>query len=458
MPENKPKRDGFIEVGTSGLKRYSGYINEEFLPELQGQRGIRVYREMWENSPVIGAMMRAITLLARAAEKRVDPGGESTEDERAAELVLTGLDDMSQSWDDTLCEILSMLPMGFSWHEIIYKFRRGEDREPGKSSQYDDGLLGWRKLPIRSQDSLDRWDVDDEGGLQGFIQRAPPKYEEVNIPIAKSLLFRPEIYKNNPEGHSVIRCAYRPYYMVRRIEEIEGIGIERELNGYPVAKIPGSVIQDNGTAYTQWQDMVTNIRVDEQEQHGAVIPSDVDENGNPLYTLELLSTGGRRGIDTTAVIDRYNRLMAMTVLEDFLFVGQGSTGTQALVGARIPLFLTAMDGWLGQVASVFNRHGIPRLLAANNIRVDQPDPAILAEALGKLSAAGFNLAGDERVEQWVRDQVDLPEMTDEDLEMMAEAREQRREDDQTAGQDELRRQAEELMAQRGNTEGEEDAE
>ena len=39
------------EVGTTGLRRTSGTIWEEFLVNLRGLKGTRVYREMADNDP-----------------------------------------------------------------------------------------------------------------------------------------------------------------------------------------------------------------------------------------------------------------------------------------------------------------------------------------------------------------------------------------------------------------------
>ena len=37
---------GMKEYGSIGQRRYAGMFSEEFLRELQGKRGIEVYREM----------------------------------------------------------------------------------------------------------------------------------------------------------------------------------------------------------------------------------------------------------------------------------------------------------------------------------------------------------------------------------------------------------------------------
>ena len=67
----------YSEVGASGLVQYGGYIREEFLTELQGQRGARTYAEMAANSALVGAATLAIESLIRRVEFRVDPAKDS---------------------------------------------------------------------------------------------------------------------------------------------------------------------------------------------------------------------------------------------------------------------------------------------------------------------------------------------------------------------------------------------
>jgi hypothetical protein len=38
------EKDDFIELGSSGLARTSGFIYDEFIAELRGIRGARLYR------------------------------------------------------------------------------------------------------------------------------------------------------------------------------------------------------------------------------------------------------------------------------------------------------------------------------------------------------------------------------------------------------------------------------
>ena len=67
----------FRELGVTGLKRASGYLDEEFLPQLRGRKAVQVYKEMSENEPLVGALLFSIDRLLRNQEWRVEPAGKS---------------------------------------------------------------------------------------------------------------------------------------------------------------------------------------------------------------------------------------------------------------------------------------------------------------------------------------------------------------------------------------------
>jgi hypothetical protein len=106
----------FIELGQSGLRRSGGYVREEFLRELQGPRGMRVYREMRDNSAIIGAALQAIEMLIRQVswdvEPYVVPGAQepTLEAEARAEFLESCTTDLSTTWTETVGEFLTMLP------------------------------------------------------------------------------------------------------------------------------------------------------------------------------------------------------------------------------------------------------------------------------------------------------------------------------------------------------------
>jgi hypothetical protein len=273
MPAPKP----MIEFGVSGLNRTknTGFVFEEWLADLSTSRAKQVYREMRDNDAVIGSMFFALEMILRRAEWRIEPA-KTKEGQKLGQFVTECMDDMSHSWEDFVAECVSMFAFGFALFETVYKRRQGPDGR--KASKFNDGLIGWRKLAPRAQESILYWIWDDDGGLQGAVQLAAPDYRTVPMPIEKLLLFRTTSLKNNPEGRSVLRNCYRSYMFKKRIEEIEGIGIERDLCGIPVLYIDGEAltkVQMNGlTGQHAAEKLVRDIRLD--DQMGVVLPQSFD--------------------------------------------------------------------------------------------------------------------------------------------------------------------------------------
>lgn len=348
------------EIGRIGQRRFGGIVYEEFLPELRGSKGIEIYREMSENDDVVGAILYAIEMLVRQTKWNVEPGGSTAKDKEAAEFVESCMDDMQNTWVDTISEILSFLTYGWSYHEIVYKRRMGNTADTRTRSKYSDGLIGWAKLPIRAQETLYQWEYDENDNLTGMTQMPPPDYGLLTIPLSKALLFRTKSRKDNPEGRSILRNAYRSWHFKRRIQEIEGIGIERDLAGLPVMYAPEGMDiwnddDDTKKILVRLEEMVRGIRRDEME--GLVLPYG--------FELKLLSSGGTRQFDTNAIIDRYDTRIAMTVLADFIFLGHQQNGSWALSSDKTELFAMACGAYLDIIAETFNSQGIPSLIDIN---------------------------------------------------------------------------------------------
>jgi phage gp29-like protein len=415
MPTNNYE---FMELGSSGLRRSGGTINEEFLPQLQGVKGFKVYREMHDNDPVVGAMLYAIDKVITRLDWRVEG-----EDERTAVFINECLNDMSDSWDATLQNILSMLTYGWSYHEIVYKVRGGLTGDPDTYSRYNDHRIGWRKWPVRAQETLNEWMLDERGGIQGMEQIDPSGGGLHRIPIQKALLFRTSTNRNNPEGYSLLRNAYRPWFYKRRIEEIEAIGIERDLAGLPMAYVPPEYLMNTATpqqkavlqSITQ---IVQNVKRNEQE--GIVFPAAYDEAGNRIFDLQLLSASGARQFDTGGVIQRYDQRISMSLLSDFLLMGSDRVGSFALGTAKVDLWTLAVDAIAKSIAEVVNQYAIPRLLQLNAMRTDKMpyltygqvssiEIGEVADYVSKLANAGA-IMPDPALEGYLRGLADLPDV------------------------------------------------
>lgn len=442
-----PTRKPTVELGVSGLTQYSGYVQEEFLRQLEGTKGVRVYREMMDNDPIVGAILTAVGLILRSVPWECEAADEdSAEAQTERDFALSLLHDMSHTMEDFMAECMTMLGFGWSWHEMVTKTRVGPDeRDSSKRSRHTDGRIGVRKLAPRAQESMDRWEFDEDGGVAAMIQRPPDGGPEIRLPIERSLLFRTTSRKNNPEGLSILRNAYRPYYFAQKIEEIEAIGVERDLVGIPIVRIPMEYLSPDATPAMQtvvrkYQKIA--IDMGRNQQTGIVVPSDpyTDDMGKPTgarkVEIDLLSTAGSRTIDTDKVINRHQRNIARSVLADFIMLGtDGKSGSYALSANKSDLFLKACETYLNQVAGVLNRHMLPRIWALNGLDPElmpkyKPGAMapvaldVLGAFLNQAAGAGMELFPDPDLDAHLRDEAGLPPKSEEAQAMQDERRQE----------------------------------
>lgn len=412
----------YKQLGTSGLNRHGGYVYEEFLPELRWPRAGRIYKEMSDNDPVVGAILYMAEMMIRKVTWTVEAGGETEVDKEVQEFVASCMDDLDVTWDNVISEILSMLAYGFSFHEIVYKIRRGPDEKDSKyRSKYTDGRIGWKKLPIRSQTTLDSWIFDDDGSIRAFVQNDFNAAKMVEIPLSKGLLFRTRVQRDNPEGKSLLRNAYRPWYFKKHIEEIEGIGIERDLAGFPVLQAPEGMDLWNDedsrmvALRTNAETLVKNIRRDSEE--GVLLPFGWD--------LKLLSSGSARQYDTNAIINRYDNRIAITMLSDFILMGSDKTGSFAMAETKQSMLSQALEAQIKNIADTFNKYAIPKLLSYNTfvgmtglpkiVPGEISSPSIKEIAL-LLRAMGLNISKDMPLQNYLRKITNLPTLSQAEFE------------------------------------------
>ena len=412
-------------AGTSGLRISGGRVYEEWLGKLRqgGAWGVSVYREMSDNSPIIGSMIFAIQKILEQAEINFRPSDDKNPEAVAvAEFTTEAFEGMEQTWTDLLSEILTMLTYGWSLMDVIY-------RRDAK------GRIVWDSMEIRSQDSLDRW--EQEAGTErvlGMWQRTQAGHSAY-IPLDKALLFRTVSNKNNPEGRSVLRNAYRPWSFVVRAEDAEGIGIYRDLAGMPMATVPPEIMSPEAdpaqsSLRQQIERMVQQVHRDERE--GLVIPaaeytnpSDSSQVIKTGYSFSLLQSGGASRIDADKIIRRHEQRMLSVCLADFIILGQDKVGSFALSDSKTNMFSLACNGFFRRILDVFNKTAIPRMMRLNAIPrslwpymaagdVETPSLQEFSASLTSLASTGL-ITPDAKLESHIREVADLPPQDAEEL-------------------------------------------
>lgn len=393
--------------GVSGLDTAHGAVREEWERDLLGSRWPKTVRRMVDD-PLIAGILFAIEMLIRQVDWTVVAASDDAADVEAATFIDAAMAALAPSWLRTLPELLSFLPWGWVVLEQVYT------RDAA-------GRTVWASWDIRSQDSADGWDFDENGRAAALYQLPPSDYQRRRIELARCIHLTTTSRKGSPEGRSIIRAAYRPWYFRTRIENIEGIGIERDLAGLPVAKVPAELLSPNRTAeqaavYTAIQKIITNIRRDEKE--GVIWPLAYDAKGNETYKLELLSTGGRRQFDTNAIVGRYQAQIAMSMLADFILLGHEQVGSFALSSDKTALFGVALGAFLDAISAAIEEQAFTSLLALNGLAGQAPklthtdietaDLGELGQYLERLNKAGMVVFPNPELESHLLKQAGLP--------------------------------------------------
>lgn len=354
------------EVGYTGLKVSAGIPVEEMKKELQFPNSIITYKQMSYNSSIAAALALYDMMITKVKWKVKPPEKPTAEDLKHTQFIEECMQDMDHSWMDFIQEAGSCKTFGFSVHEKVFR-----KRLKSKGSKFDDGLIGWKKLPIRSQDSIDKWFFDEDGreivGVQQNLNLVSDGYgrfqsringKEVILPRSKFLLFRTGKHKGNPFGRSCLRDCYYSWRYLTQIEETEMTGIQRDLAGLPVVYIPPQYMAADASPeqkaiYEYYKNIIRNIQMNQQS--GLVMPQAFDpDSKQPLFKFDLMGVEGGKSYDTTKVKEYYKNAILTALFADLLILGQGATGSYALGGIKSQLMGVAIEALLKEIQDVTN--------------------------------------------------------------------------------------------------------
>lgn len=343
------------ETGTTGVPLSGNEIADRYLAELQGATGISLMASILRKEPAAFTMQSAMLNAARRSTWSAIPVSDKEADKEVADILSSMLDDMSTSWWESIQFALSCLPFGFSDLHVVYKRRMG--RQPGgnlPASQYDDKHIGLRKLAIRRQETIDHWKRDKNGSPKFMVQRDPDTGKEYPpVPIERMLHFRGGDDRGSWEGLGWLEPAYKLANYIFNLEVLQGVGLQRSFVGLPTfgwTTKPGS--EDETAMKTMLRNLVMN------QQQFVEYPAG-------LGKFELMTVSNGNAGPIMDIIDKYRWLIFSLTLAQFIRLGDSGSGSRALADPLINLFLDSIDGALDDIASILNRHLMPRLMLAN---------------------------------------------------------------------------------------------
>ena len=327
-------------IGVRGLKNLGGRVQEEYLTALKSwAKESKLYLEMRDDL-VVGTLLDALKLPLLAAEFDVTPAGDSEADGRAQTFLWDNLNRMNrQSWRSHVSDMLEFLDFGFAIGELVLEKR-------------EDGRLWLSNIEPLGQETLYRWDFDERDAAQTFVQTDPDTGKTISIPLSKCILASFRGRKGNPQGKSLLRSLYRPWRFLRDLENMEAIGVERDVGGMPVVKLPEGVT--NSADLTTVKDFLKGLRQDE-ELYG-ILP----------FGFELSAYGGgNKMYDVGAIIERKKKEILMRLFAQFLMLGMDKVGTQALVKGSHDFFYLGLIAIQQMLLEIWQQQLVPYLFEFN---------------------------------------------------------------------------------------------
>jgi phage gp29-like protein len=392
-----PKADPRQLGDASGL--YSnGIVNSlDYNRKLTGTAGVNTFDEMRRGDATVRASLLAITLPILAARWWVEPGTDDRQGKKIAEFVENNLLwGMSRSWQETLNEVLLYLVFGRMPFELIWEFDK-------------DGQIKLRKMMSIWPATVEKWKLAN--GNDGIVQQTiNGKFE---IPMDKLCVFVNQKEGENWEGNSVLRTAYKHWFIKDKSYLIEAMSQERQGLGVPYAKAP-----TGGTTEAEsdkMEELLANLRANEK---GYLLFREGWEVG-------FLDMKAGTIKNPAAMIQHHDRQISKNVLAQFLELGStGSGGSWALSQDQSKLFLLSLESVANYVTDNFNKYIIKKLVDFNfNVeeypelnfeKIGTVDFAKLVVALQQAIGAGL-ITPDSNIETYLRDVMDLPEFTGETI-------------------------------------------
>lgn len=424
------------EVGTLGLVTSGGRILQEPRRNLRFPESMNTFQLM-QRDPSIASSLNIIKMFVRRVKWSFKaPHGKENDPilKERVEFFNGMMDDMDVSWNEFVTSVMSMCIYGFSVHEKVYKKRTGKN---GKyTSKYNDGLIGWAKLPIRAQPTLDKWYFDDDfsqvtGVRQnlyrlnrdlGLLKQKPDQDGYRRLPRSKFLLFKYDENSGSPEGRSPLLNAYVAWKYKVQIEEYEAVGVSRDLVGMPKIGLPPDYLDQNADpekkAFVEYckrliNDMIANDRA------GIIFPRFIDpETKTDVFEFGLVSRQGAKAYDTEAIIERYSKQIMQAFMADVIAMGNSKYGSFSLADSKTSLLAMSVEVLLKQIQDVINRDLVPQTYTLNQWDdVDQvqicfddietPDLEVISKFIQQVVAVGA-MEVDKASSDYLRKLIGLP--------------------------------------------------
>lgn len=345
--ENKESRFNTKPKGSSGTEIFAGYIFEEYLKDIRGEKWADKVDMMRRSDPVVKMCLRALKLPLLSQNWFIEKKEDSEEAELQKVLFEKVIfEDISNSFTKLLAEILTFEDFGYSLFEIVH------------GVSYDERIGVYntiKKLAYRSQRTIERFNVDNNGNLLSVYQEAQGDVgRSVNIDARFLVHFAPEMEGDNYEGVSKLRPMYGPWLRKNEFLKLLAAGIEKHAIPFPILKVP-------------------ELKASSEEYDNAIEALECFTSNQSQYMTypdgwELkVESVDFKSEKVREVIDKENQEMVNSIMASFLLLGQGSSGggSHALSQDLSDFFAQSLQAAADHISEVFEKKIMKHILDLN---------------------------------------------------------------------------------------------
>lgn len=416
------------EAGVSGMNVIAGYIvDREKNQNLTYLQRTNKYEEIIANLAVVGAGVRYFTALGTSAKWTIEANENDTSGEYA-EITEKMMEKLDQSWSSVVSKAINYRWFGYS----VQEWTAMRDKE--------DGTIFFKSIENRPQRTIEQFDVDDVGNVNGFGQRNPVGGDYLYIPRKKTIYIVDDIFSDSPAGLGVLRHVYESCDRLSNYLDLEKQGFERNLRNIPIGRVPymelqkavanGDITEDQmKAAVAAFENLVSLAR--KQSTTGLIMDSSpywsrtdtgINVSANPQWDITLLQgspSDGQQEID--AAIQRVQTEIARVLGSEGMMLD--GAGSNAMAKEKNAALYLNINSCMQDIRFCFNKDIIDPFWKLNGFPdemkpcfkvedVNQQDAEVTAKVLSDLATAGAPLSPDDDVINDLRDmlgvsQVDL---------------------------------------------------
>ena len=368
----------FKTAGVAGTPVYGGYIDEkEANKDLQGVRKYHTYSNMLANVSIVAAGVRYYLNLVSNPDWRAvildederSEGFNEEEAEKYARKVTMIINGMETPWNRVVRRTAMFRFYGYSIQEFTAVKR-------------EDGMIGLKDIAPRPQQTIEKWDMDRTGHIQGVVQLSPQTELEIYIPRSKMIYAVDDALSDSPEGLGLFRHCVEASRTLKRYEQLEGWGFETDLRGTPVGRAPLQALQDevnSGNMTASERDQAIGGMTSFIDSHirnpklGLLLDSMTYESADESqrasnakqWDIELMKSGGSSHKELADAIERKVREIARCLGVEHLLLGDNGVGSFAMSQDKSHNFALIVDTSIKDLQAVYASDVVTRIFELN---------------------------------------------------------------------------------------------